>query len=200
MTGPACDGKSWNKSMTAKDSSEAFLHSNRWAPNDSTTIVKNTERIQSLYQISAICFSAIETSSLSVPFQPLRRRQLHDPNWSVLRAWLLRFVSYTRPASTNFVRYKSRRFAAHGRHNNQDFFFSPIDFVFVGTREVLVSYRMYHYPNLLRRLGAVPGLVRLLALAVETITLVLLVLRHQMDHSYTTSYIIVSSSLTVNLR
>lgn len=56
---------------------------------------------------------------------------------------------------------------------------------------------MYHYPNLLRRLGAVPGLVRLVALAVEMITFVLLAFRHRLDNEYTTSYLIVSLSISL---
>lgn len=56
------------------------------------------------------------------------------------------------------------------------------------------SFQM-HYPNIVRRLGAVPGLVRLLSLALEVISIVLLTLRHRSGEAYVTDYLIVSLGL-----
>lgn len=49
-----------------------------------------------------------------------------------------------------------------------------------------------HYPGPLRRLGVVPGLVRLMALVLEVLSFVLLWLRHDPEYNWTTSYVIVS--------
>lgn len=49
-----------------------------------------------------------------------------------------------------------------------------------------------HYPGPLRRLGVVPGVIRLTALALEVLSFVLLLLRHDTEYDWTTSYVIVS--------
>ena len=49
-----------------------------------------------------------------------------------------------------------------------------------------------HYPGPIRRLGVVPGLLRLTALVLEVLSFVLLCLRHDPKYSWTTSYVIVS--------
>lgn len=48
------------------------------------------------------------------------------------------------------------------------------------------------YPFPLRRLGATPGLLRLVCLFLECLSIVILGLRHRHDVSYTTDYLIVS--------
>lgn len=49
-----------------------------------------------------------------------------------------------------------------------------------------------HYPSPLRRLGVVPGLVRLIAIVLEILSFVFLCLKHDPEYSWTTSYVIVS--------
>lgn len=49
-----------------------------------------------------------------------------------------------------------------------------------------------YYPSPLRRLGVVPGLVRLIAIILEVLSFVLLCLRHDPEYQWTTSYVIVS--------
>lgn len=49
-----------------------------------------------------------------------------------------------------------------------------------------------HYPSLLSRVGAVSGLIRLIAFALEVISFILLAVRHSPDYDWTTSYLIVS--------
>lgn len=49
-----------------------------------------------------------------------------------------------------------------------------------------------HYPSPLRRLGVVPGLLRLIAVVLEVLSLILLCLRHDPEYSWKTSYVIVS--------
>lgn len=51
---------------------------------------------------------------------------------------------------------------------------------------------MMHYPGLLSRVGAVPGLVRLTALVLEVISFILLAVHHSPIYDWTTSYLIVS--------
>lgn len=51
---------------------------------------------------------------------------------------------------------------------------------------------MMYYPGFFSRVGAVPGLIRLIALALEIISLLLLAVRHSPDYDWTTSYLIVS--------
>lgn len=49
-----------------------------------------------------------------------------------------------------------------------------------------------HYPSPLRRLGVVPGVVRLIAIVLQVLSLVLLCIRHDPEYDWTTSYVIVS--------
>lgn len=49
-----------------------------------------------------------------------------------------------------------------------------------------------HYPSPLRRLGVVPGVVRLIAIVLQVLSLVLLWIRHDPEYDWTTSYVIVS--------
>jgi hypothetical protein len=51
-----------------------------------------------------------------------------------------------------------------------------------------------HFPGLLSRVGAVAGLLRLIALALEILSLLLLAVRHSPDYDWTTSYLIVRFS------
>lgn len=48
-----------------------------------------------------------------------------------------------------------------------------------------------HYPNIVRRLGAVPGLMRLVSIVLECISVVLLVTRQRPGEGYMTDYMIV---------
>lgn len=57
-----------------------------------------------------------------------------------------------------------------------------------------------HYPSPLRRLGVVPGLVRLTAIVLEVLSFVLLCLRHDPEYEWTTSYVIVSLLITLLAR
>ena len=63
---------------------------------------------------------------------------------------------------------------------------------------IALIYQRYnmHYPGPLRRLGVVPGLVRLIAIILEVLSLVLLCLRHDPEYDWTTSYVIVSILVT----
>ena len=51
---------------------------------------------------------------------------------------------------------------------------------------------MLYYPGPLSRLGAVPGLVRLVAFILEVFSIILLAVRHSPSYDWTTSYSIVS--------
>lgn len=53
------------------------------------------------------------------------------------------------------------------------------------------SFQMY-YPSFVRRLGAIPGLVRLVSLVLECISVALLALHQREGEGYTTDYMIVS--------
>lgn len=52
-----------------------------------------------------------------------------------------------------------------------------------------------HYPNIVRRLGAVPGLVRLVSIVLECISVVLLTMRQSPGEGYMTDYMIVGFAL-----
>lgn len=55
-----------------------------------------------------------------------------------------------------------------------------------------------YFPSPLRRLGAVPGLLRLLSLVLECLSIIILAIRHQHDVTYTTDYMIVSVSFSLS--
>lgn len=48
-----------------------------------------------------------------------------------------------------------------------------------------------HYPDVIRRLGAVPGLLRLVSIVLECISVVLLTTRQRPGEGYITDYMIV---------
>lgn len=51
-----------------------------------------------------------------------------------------------------------------------------------------------HFPNIVRRLGAVPGLVRLVSIVLECISFALLTMRQSPGEGYMTDYMIVGFS------
>lgn len=56
-----------------------------------------------------------------------------------------------------------------------------------------------YYPNVVRQLGAIPGLVRLVSLILECISVILLTLHHSAGEGYTTDYMILSYLILVDL-
>ncbi|KAG8164121.1 hypothetical protein KVR01_006039 [Diaporthe batatas] len=58
---------------------------------------------------------------------------------------------------------------------------------------------MHHYPGPLRRLGIVPGTVRLTAIILEVLSFVFLCIRHDPDYNWTTSYVILAYLILIDL-